>query len=331
LRPVAWLEQGKVDYISPQLYLATTSTGQDYKKLCPWWSDVANKYNKYFYSSMSMTALQSTYKAPRMDSSAPWSDVPEDLHELKKYTKNGGLITENLTNTEQRIIAAANFDDSEAGLQIDWNRSSTKNAAPGTVFYSIKHLRTNGNFSKYLREQKFTSPALTPAIHWKNHSTLSQPTNVNRSGNLLSWEHAESNIRYAVYAIPNAQVGMPTAFTISTHLLGTTYTKQYDLSKHTAKFTTHKFAVAALDRYGNEFTPSYISTSVNETSIDHPMIRKTSEGISVELNGVSHVELYTLSGLLLDHVITHEKQYVKPLKQGVYILKINNCSYKIML
>jgi uncharacterized lipoprotein YddW (UPF0748 family) len=49
--PVAWLKQGTVDYISPQLYWKTGG-GQDYNKLCPWWADLANRFGVQFYSSM---------------------------------------------------------------------------------------------------------------------------------------------------------------------------------------------------------------------------------------------------------------------------------------
>ena len=50
--PVTWLEDGTVDYISPQLYWATNS-GQPYATLCQWWADVANRFGRHFYSSMS--------------------------------------------------------------------------------------------------------------------------------------------------------------------------------------------------------------------------------------------------------------------------------------
>ena len=49
---VAWLKAGKVDYISPQLYWQIGGA-QDYNALCTFWSDVAYKYNRYFYSSQS--------------------------------------------------------------------------------------------------------------------------------------------------------------------------------------------------------------------------------------------------------------------------------------
>ncbi len=51
--PVAWLKDGTIDYISPQLYWAI-GTGQDYKKLCKWWADLANQFGVHFYSSMAI-------------------------------------------------------------------------------------------------------------------------------------------------------------------------------------------------------------------------------------------------------------------------------------
>ena len=50
--PITWLEDGTVDYISPQLYWSTTS-GQPYATLCQWWADIANRFGKHFYSSQS--------------------------------------------------------------------------------------------------------------------------------------------------------------------------------------------------------------------------------------------------------------------------------------
>ena len=51
---LAWLSEGTIDFISPQLYWATTSTGQDYDVLCPWWYGVAKRYGRHFYSSMGL-------------------------------------------------------------------------------------------------------------------------------------------------------------------------------------------------------------------------------------------------------------------------------------
>ena len=326
--PVAWLEQGKVDYISPQLYWKTTSTGQDYKKLCPWWSDVANKYSKYFYSSMSLTALTSSYKSPQFSPAVPWTDVPSDLHELKLYAKNGGMLS-GLTKTEQRVAAATNFDDAEVGLQIDWNRNSTKNAAPGSVFYSIKNLWTKGSFTKYLREQKFTSPALTPAVSWKSHSTLTAPSNVKVNGTTLNWDYSLQNVRFSVYAVPYLQVGTAAAFTNVVNLLGVSYSNQFDLAKYTTLLSTHKFAVAALDRYGNEFTPVYVSTSI-ESAIENHQIRIIDNVLQVIADDDTTIELYFLNGILIDKK-TIKGTYERSLDHGVYLLKIGSKIRKVLI
>lgn len=328
--PIAWMKQGKVDYISPQLYWTTTSTGQDYKKLCPWWSDVAYKYSKYFYSSMSMTALTSSYKAPTNQiSSVIVSEIPADLPELKLYTKNGGLLT-GLTNTEKRVNTSTNFDDSEVGLEIDWNRNSTKNAAPGAVLYSIKHLVTNGNFSKYLREQKFTSPALTPAISWKSHSVLATPNNVHIENNILSWTSNNQNIRFSVYAIPNSLVGTAGAFENSAYLLGVSYSNQFDVSKYISLSSTYKFAIAPLDRYGNEFTSVYVTTDAEPIYSSSVQISTHNGNLNIRISDTTKIELYNSQGIMLDsRVVTFE--YNKNLKHGVYFIRIKDKTYKIVI
>jgi uncharacterized lipoprotein YddW (UPF0748 family) len=268
--PIAWMKQGKVDYISPQLYWTTTSTGQDYKKLCPWWSDVVKKYNKYFYSSMSLTALASTYKVPKN------TDIESGMNNQLTDTDNSGL-----SQVEKRIVAAIDYDDAEVGLEIDWNRNSTKNAAPGAVFFSIKNLWTKGKFTKYLREQKFQFNSLTPAINWKSTASLPAPTHVLRTGDLLTWQYAESNPRYAVYAIPNDSRDDVSAFNNAANLLGMSYSKSYDLSKHVSKYATHQFAVSALDRYGNEFTPTFVTTGIINPTENNFKIANALNGIII--------------------------------------------------
>ncbi len=51
--PVAWLEEGTVDYLSPQLYWKIGGA-QDYKTLSKWWGDICNRFGKHFYSSMAI-------------------------------------------------------------------------------------------------------------------------------------------------------------------------------------------------------------------------------------------------------------------------------------
>ncbi len=41
---ISWMDGGYVDYVSPQLYWATTSSGQSYITLSKWWSDMAKRF-----------------------------------------------------------------------------------------------------------------------------------------------------------------------------------------------------------------------------------------------------------------------------------------------
>lgn len=63
--PVEWVKNGYVDYINPQLYWPTTSTRQNYDKLCQWWAkDVCEHFSDqltngkkvHFFSSQSISA-----------------------------------------------------------------------------------------------------------------------------------------------------------------------------------------------------------------------------------------------------------------------------------
>ncbi len=316
--PIAWIKQGKVDYISPQLYWTTTSTGQDYKKLCPWWSDVVKKYNKYFYSSMSLTALTSSYNAPKIP------EVFPVLNTQLTQAENFGL-----TQNEKRIMSEINFDDSEIGLQIDWNRNSTKNAAPGAVFFSIKNLWTKGKFTKYLREQKFQFNALTPAINWKSTVSLPAPTQVLHKGDLLTWQYAEPDHRFAVYTIPNALHNDITAFNNAANLLGMSYSKSYDLSKYVSKYTTHQFAVSALDRYGNEYTPTFVTTGIANPTENNFKIAYVLNGIIIYTHATATVKIYNIHGQILFSKTILTKEEIN-LPKGMFIVSVNGITSRFI-
>lgn len=56
--PLAWLSEGTVDFISPQLYWLESHSTNSYSKLSKWWSDAcANVFQRHFYSSHSISFL----------------------------------------------------------------------------------------------------------------------------------------------------------------------------------------------------------------------------------------------------------------------------------
>ncbi len=268
--PVAWLKEGTVDYISPQLYWPTTSTGQDYDVLCPWWSQLVNKFNKHFYSSQTLSGLSPSTYAPQM--------------RLRMITKEP-LSMNALSGVERMGIQKATkattaVSQEEIGNQIARNRLSDINNAPGSVFFSAKPLYTTAGFTNYLRKNQFTQKALTPAIHWKNHTPYGLVTDITLSGNILSWNQTSANLRYSVYAIPNDKVSQSGNFTTSMYLLGTAYTNSFILPK-SVSVSENTFAVAVLDRYGNEFPPQIMNQPL-EGSIDLSLT-SPSDGANVML------------------------------------------------
>lgn len=245
--PVAWLEEGTVDYISPQLYW-TTFSAYPYGKLAPWWSELSNRFGKHFYSSHKIGDVSSTA------SSMPKANSKISLHneeipvtgfstlELQAIARNSDI---------QKAPTATNYNISEIGLQIDFNRTGDINDAPGSVFYATAKLVNMAGFVDYLKNNKFQKPALAPAIAWKKTETPEMVSNIQASGQNITWQHSSNSARFAIYAVPNDKRNQPNVFFSSEFYLGMSYSKSYTLAAGIST-STHKIAVSTIDRYGNE-------------------------------------------------------------------------------
>jgi uncharacterized lipoprotein YddW (UPF0748 family) len=64
--PIAWLQQGTVDYLTPQLYWKIGGN-QDYQKLSAWWADSVGAHGRHFYpGEAAYHASDATYTAAEM-------------------------------------------------------------------------------------------------------------------------------------------------------------------------------------------------------------------------------------------------------------------------
>jgi uncharacterized lipoprotein YddW (UPF0748 family) len=212
--PITWLKEGTIDYVSPQLYWASTDDVGNYLSLCEWWSNIIVRYGKHVFPSMSMSSY-------------------------------GGTL-------------------SEVNAEINANRNYTKTNAPGGVFWSTKDWCYSGTFTANLRKLN-TQTALLPAVDWKSHPTLGMVQNISVSGSTVSWTTLGTNVRYVVYAIPNAYVNTKNILNDSKYMLGMTYTNSYTIPSNISS-SSYKFAIAPLDRYGNEF-PASIQGVAQKTAI----------------------------------------------------------------
>lgn len=280
--PITWIKKGSVDYVSPQLYWPTTSSGQDYDVLAPWWADVALRFGKHFYSSHTLSGLTGYTGAPPASSVSPAQKIVASasnsiirnneiipLETLSPFEKELLLNADNvqfLNNTSnlQKAPAATNaVSPQEIGLQITRNRLSAKDDAPGSVFFSMKGLYTPG-FTKYLRNYMFTHKALTPPINWKTTQQYGVVNNLAVSGSTFTWASAGNNVRYSVYAVPVSRINDPTAINTSEFLKGISYTNSFDITGIDTQ--NYVLGVAVLDRYGNEYPVRFVTQTSATTT-----------------------------------------------------------------
>jgi uncharacterized lipoprotein YddW (UPF0748 family) len=241
--PINWLKNGTVDYISPQLYWPTTSTGQDYEVLSPWWSDVCNLFKRHLYVSHSLSSLSASSYVSSLKSGSQQNLAVE---------LNGLSLIEYFSQANISGLKSVTTDPSEYGKQIQVNRDADKNGAPGSVFFRTQQFYTDG-FVNYLNTHEFAQNSLAPAINWKTAVDRSVPTNLRIENDTLLWNTTEENVRFVIYAIPNDVAYTPGKMATSEFIIGISYQQFFDLTGYTDLISTHKFAVATLDRYGNEF------------------------------------------------------------------------------
>lgn len=90
--PLAWMAEGTIDFISPQLYWETTHSTNGYEELTHWWSDAADILNCHYYAS------QASYKV----NNSGWgvNEIAKQIKHNRTYVKNNncGSIFYN-TNT----------------------------------------------------------------------------------------------------------------------------------------------------------------------------------------------------------------------------------------
>ena len=279
---LAWLSQGTIDYISPQLYWATYptgGTGQDYNVLAPWWQSIANKYGRHFYSS------QALYRG---------------------------------------------WDTAEIGRQINKNRS-VNTVSPGSVFYNTSYF-LSVSYGPYLETNFFQTLILPPVISWKSGDVL-PVTNVQKNENTLSWNTTQTDGSFAIFAVPNELAPNPVDgfdYMLTRHW---TKNNSFDISNYTALKSTHRFAVAAVNRLEKMSTPvyEYDFTSAEDLTFKSSF-RTYAENSQLHLNVYQpeNVIIYSISGVVVYQGMV-ENELLITLQKGVYLIRVNSETKKIII
>ncbi len=80
--PVAWLEAGTIDYISPQLYWKTNHKTNPFGPMTKWWSYVAKHFGRHHYASHSISFLNSS------NTTSDWEEIGKQVQFSRDYTES---------------------------------------------------------------------------------------------------------------------------------------------------------------------------------------------------------------------------------------------------
>ena len=231
--PLAWLEQGTIDYISPQLYWKTNHSTNPFGPLTQWWSYIAKHYGRQHFASHSISFLAST-----SNTTSDWAEITQQISYSRQYTENNapGAV----------LYSAKNINGNNGGVS---------------------------GLGNYLLSNAFQHPAMIPAVTWKTAPSYQAPSGLVMDGNSLIWDAQEGTlVKYSVYAVPSditLQEAASTAFDgiKSDYLLGVTYKPEYPLAS--AQQSGYWYAVCVIDGYGNESEPAYLGVNDDPAPITY--------------------------------------------------------------
>ena len=79
--PLAWLSDGTIDYISPQLYWKTTHSTNPFGPLTNWWSYIAEHFNRHHYASHNIYFMAST------NTQSDWDEILQQIRYSRQYNR----------------------------------------------------------------------------------------------------------------------------------------------------------------------------------------------------------------------------------------------------
>ncbi len=81
--PLAWLEEGTIDYISPQLYWKCNHATNPFGPLTQWWSYIAQHFGRHHYASHNIYFMAST------NTQDDWDEIIQQINYSRLYNLDG--------------------------------------------------------------------------------------------------------------------------------------------------------------------------------------------------------------------------------------------------
>jgi len=224
---------------------------------CPAGSDW--QYNGIYSDPLAWLNEQSIdYISPqvywKIGSSADYSKIVPWWNQVCEYFDRQLFVSSSISGMSS---TSTELDHEEYANEVELNRTTSFDGAPGSIFYSCKYLyRTNNKeeLATYLKRKVFTRPALPPAMPWKPGTDPGKVTNLASNNHVLSWTGFD-NYKYTIYAVPNS-VEQSNFTKDAESLLDVSYTTSFTIPEE-ARYGYY-YAVCPVDRTDNEFEATFL-------------------------------------------------------------------------
>ena len=186
--PLAWLNQGSVDYLAPQLYWPTGGN-QDFGTLLPWWAEKANSKNRQLFAGQGIYRLSD-------DPAVSLFNFNEILYQYSDIL--------NPSLRELEILSVWTLE--EIITQINIIRQNSNKSALGSLFFRASDFERVKNLKTYLHEYAYNYKSVLPVTKWKNSPEVAKVENIHIKldivsfGTKIAW-NKNGDDRYAIYKI----------------------------------------------------------------------------------------------------------------------------------
>ena len=237
--PVAWLHEGSIDFISPQIYWLDS-----YATLAPWWYETAGKFNRHCYTSQTLSSFSS---AASMNVYVNQIDLTRtnDILEAPGYVFfQWRLLKSSSKRIERKDVKLLHwlrenaYHDHALPPAVTWLKAD----CPGVVSNLKRDGRTlSWSGPENVRYTVYAVPADVPMEDFRKEA-----------------EYLRGISYDTTFEIPQAEANYP-KFGISDENLD-----------------AYNYAVAVFDRYGNEYSATFVGSEASVS--DKPTLTYPLEG-----------------------------------------------------
>lgn len=294
--PCAWIIDGYIDYISPQLYWTTNHQSAPFNPLCEWWNNLAATYGVQCYISHDIAGSTST------------------------WNNNSSDYTERFNQIAQVRNSSADFNPGEvfysAGFINGPRTSGLGNYLKENLY---QHYALTPKIVRSDEETIIVNPGTVDDMAL-NGSTLSWGA---KNMSVTGYNLSNIPMRYAVYAIPLNTGANDAKSTIHTndggykadYLLDITYNNSFDVSSYSS--SSYWYAVTIVDRFGYEWE----AATLNAPNLGNVSLSLNSPATASVLSFGDNTFSWTSDGTSFTFQISTSEDFTAPLIEQVVTTK----------